>query len=158
MPGLNVEHFGPLWHLFTVGHLVTTDLDGVARTLGYSFADLDLLGTLAIEERDGLRATDLASALYVSNAVISTRIGRLEQDGLVERHRSPDDHRAFDLRLTAQGRALVERAIVVIAEQSKLVRFFGQLSADDQATLGRLLGDLHQRFDREFIGGAYRDD
>lgn len=158
MPGLDVTHFGPLWHLFTVGHLVTTDLDGIARTLGYSFADLDLLGTLAIEQREGLRATDLASALYVSNAVISTRIARLARDGLIEKHRSPIDNRAFDLRLTEKGRALVETAIKAIAEQSKLVRFFGQLSSEDRETLGRLLGDLHQRFDREFVGGAYRDD
>lgn len=158
MPGLDVAHFGPLWHFFTLGHMVTTDLDGIARKLGYSFADLDLLGTLAIEERTPLRATDLASALYVSNAVISTRIVRLERDGLVERHGSPTDRRAFDLILTAKGRTLIDQAIVEIAAQSKLVRFFRQLSADDQQTLARLLGDLHQRFDREFVGGAYSDE
>lgn len=158
MPGLDSGHFGTLWHFFTVGHLVTTDLDAIARTLGYSFADLDLLGTLAIEERQALRATDLASTLYVSNAVVSTRIARLEKDGLVERHRNPRDSRSFDLQLTAKGRDLIQQAIVVIAEQSKLVRYFGQFSAADQETLARLLGDLHQRFDREYVGGAYRDD
>lgn len=158
MPGLDVEHFGPLWHFFTVGHLVSTDLDAIARKLGYSFADLDFLGTLAIDERTALRATDLASSLYVSNAVISSRIARLEKDGLIERHRNPDDRRAFDLVLTRQGRALIEQAIVEIAGQSKLVRFFRQLSREDQQALARILGDLHQRFDREYVGGAYTDD
>lgn len=158
MPDLDVAHFGPLWHFFTVGHMVTTDLDGIARKLGYSFADLDFLGTLAIDERTALRATDLASSLYVSNAVISTRIARLEKDGLLERRRNPADRRAFDLALTPKGRALVEQAIGDIAAQSKLVRFFRQLSPDDQQTLARLLGDLHQRFDREFVGGAYIDE
>lgn len=158
IPDLNVEHFGPLWHFFTVGHLVSTDLDGIARKLGYSFADLDFLGTLAIDERTALRATDLASSLYVSNAVISNRISRLEKDGLIERRRNSDDRRAFDLILTDKGRVLIEQAIVEIAGQSKLVRYFRQLSEEDQQALARILGDLHQRFDREFVGGAYTDD
>ena len=158
MPDLNVDYFGPLWHFFTVGHLVSLDLDTIARKLGYSFADLDFLGTLAIDERTALRATDLASSLYVSNAVISNRIARLEKDGLIERHRNPEDRRAFDLILTAQGRTLIEQAIMEIADQSKLVRFFRQLSQEDQEALARILGDLHQRFDREFVSCAYTDD
>jgi len=158
MPDMESGHFGPLWHFFTVGHLVTTDLDAIAGKLGYSFADLDLLGTLAIEQAAPHRATDLASTLYVSNAVISTRIARLEKDGLLERHRNSSDRRVHDLSLTAKGRAVVEQAIGDIATQSKLVRFFRQLSPADQETLGRLLGDLHQRFDREYIGGPYSAD
>lgn len=157
MPDMESEHFGPLWHFFTVGHLVTTDLDSIAGKLGYSFADLDLLGTLAIDQDAPHRATDLASTLYVSNAVISTRIARLGKDGLLERRHNPEDRRVFDLFLTPKGRALVERAIVDIAAQSKLVRFFRQLGPADQQTLSRLLGDLHQRFDREFMGGPYSD-
>lgn len=158
LPGLDVEHFGPLWHFFTVGHLVATDLDAIAGKLGCSFADLDLLGTLAIDERSALRATDLASTLYVSNAVVSTRIARLEKQGLLERRRNARDKRAFDLILTARGRVLIERAIVEIARKSKLVRFFRQLDPSDQQALARILGDLHQRFDREFVGGPYLDD
>lgn len=158
MPGLDVEIFAPVWHFFTVGHLASTDLDAIARKLGYSFADLDFLGTLAIDERTALRATDIASALYVSNAVISSRIARLERDGLIERHRKPGDRRAFDLALTAKGRVLIEQAIRNIAAQSRLVHFFRQLSEDDQQALTRILGDLHQRFDREFVGGPYQQD
>lgn len=151
MPDVDDAHFGALWHLFTVGHLVATDLDGVAREIGCSFADLDLLGTLAIDEADAMRATDLAATLYVSNAVISTRIARLCARGLVLRERDPRDGRAFWLRLTAQGRATVEEAIRHITREAKIVRFFRQMGEEDRATLVRLLGDLHQRFDREFV-------
>lgn len=155
-PGLDVDHSA---RLFTVGHLVATDLDGIARRLGgYSFADLDFLGTLAIDERKALRATDLASTLYVSNAVISTRIARLEKDGLLQRRRNSGDRRSFDLILTEKGRALVEHAIVEIAREAKISRFFRQLAPADQEALARILGDLHQRFDREYLGGPYRDD
>lgn len=158
MPGLNVEHFGPVWHFFTVGHLVANDLDGIARKLGYSFADLDFLGTLAVDERTAVRATDLAATLYVSNAVISNRIARLEKNGLIERQRSSGDKRSFSLALTERGRTLVEQAIVEIAERSKFVRFVRQLSDEDQEALTRILGDLHQRFDRDYAGGLYPED
>jgi len=158
LPDLDVTHFGALWHLFTVGHLVATDLDAIARPIGCSFADLDFLGTLAIDERRTMRATDLASTLYVSNAVISTRIARLVKDGLIERQRSGEDKRAFDLRLTDKGRAVIEQAIHRVAREAKIVRFFRQLAPDDQQALVRILGDLHQRFDREFEGGPYSDD
>jgi DNA-binding MarR family transcriptional regulator len=158
LPGLDVEYFAPLWHLFTVGHLVTTDLDALARRFGCSFADLDLLGTLAIDERRPLRATDLASALYVSNAVISTRIARLEREGLLQRRKNDKDRRALDLVVTPRGRALIEAAIVAIAREAKIVRFFQELAPSDRAALARILGDLHQRFDREFVGGPYSND
>lgn len=158
LPEVGVEHFGALWHLFTVGHLVTTDLNSIARRHDCSFADFDLLGTLAIEERKPVRATDLASTLYVSNAVVSTRVARLEQARLLQRRPSGDDRRAFDLVVTDKGRKLVEEAIAEIARDAKIVRFFRELAGDDQGALVRILGQLHQRFDREFIGGPYTDD
>jgi DNA-binding MarR family transcriptional regulator len=158
LPEVGVEHFGALWHLFTVGHLVTTDLNSIARRYDCSFADFDLLGTLAIEKRKSVRATDLASTLYVSNAVVSTRVARLEQAGLLERRPNDEDRRAFDLVLTDKGRRLIEEAIAEIARDAKIVRFFRELSPEDQAALVRILGLLHQRFDREFIGGPYTDD
>lgn len=157
LPQLDDAHFGALWHLFTVGHLVTTDLDNIARRHDCSFADLDMLGTLGIDQERGMRATDLASALYLSNAVISTRVARLEQRGLIERHRGRD-RRAYALRLTEAGRTLVEEVIVEIAREAKIARFFRELAPEDQSSLVRILGELHQRFDREFAGGPYRDD
>ncbi|WP_313807611.1 MarR family winged helix-turn-helix transcriptional regulator [Sphingobium sp.] len=157
LPQVDDAHFGALWHLFTVGHLVTTDLDSIARRYHCSFADLDLLATLGIDEEREMRATDLASTLYLSNAVISTRIARLERNGLVQRRRRKD-RRAYALRLTETGRALVEQAIVEIARQAKIARFFRELAPEDQSSLVRILGELHQRFDREFVGGPYQDD
>lgn len=105
-----------------------------------------------------MRATDLASTLYVSNAVISTRVARLEQARLLERRPNDDDRRAFDLVVTGKGRRLIEEAIAQIAREAKIVRFFRELAAEDQAALVRILGVLHQRFDREFVGAPYTDD
>lgn len=158
LPGIDFAYFAPLWHLFTIGHLISTDLDNVTRKLGCSFADLSLLGTLAIDERKAVRATDLASALHVSNAVISARAVRLERDGLIVRTRSGQDRRAFHLELTARGQSLLAQAIPMIAEEAKIVRFVTQLDPADRLALSRILGHLHQQFDREFVGGPYTVD
>ena len=157
LPSVDQDHFGVLWHLFTVGHLVTIDLDALARQSGYSFADLDLLGTLGVDESAGMRATDLASALYVSNAVVSKRVARLERDRLITRRKDAADGRGYFLALTEQGRRLTEAAIARLAHEAKIVRFFRKLEPQDQRSLVRILGDLHERFDREFVGGTYWD-
>jgi len=158
LPQLDGEYFGTMWHLFTVGHLVTTDLDRIAGTFGFSYADLHLLGMLSIERRRAMRATDLASALYVSNAVLSIRIARLEKLGLLTRDRSGVDRRAYELTLTERGRAIVEESILVIAGEAKIVRHFRKLPPEDRQSLSRLLGKLHEMMDREFVGVQREND
>lgn len=157
LPDLDVEYFAALWHIFTIGHLVAADLDRIARRLGFSIADLHLLGSLRIERPHPLRATDLALTLHVSNAVLSTRIERLSQKGLVVRTPSTSDRRAFDLKLTPEGAGTVDRAIVEIARDAKFVRHFRKLPEADRVALGRILGDLHERLDREFVAAVRGD-
>lgn len=157
-PGLDTEYFGALWHLFTVGHLLSTELEAIARKSGVSFADLDLMGTLAVDQQRSMRATDIASALYVSEAVISTRVQRLMAAGMLERRRSKADRRAFELILTDLGREVLARALVEIEREAKIVRFFRRLAAEDRGHLLRILGSIHQSYDREFAGAPYFND
>ncbi|ABQ66731.1 transcriptional regulator, MarR family [Rhizorhabdus wittichii RW1] len=158
LPELDVEYFATMWHLSTVGHLVATDLDRIARKLGYSFADVHLLGSLGRDRRRALRATDLTSILYVSNAVLSTRVARLERDGLLVRERCGDDKRAFELHLTDKGRALIKDAISLIASEAKIVQLFRRLAAMDREALSRILGEMHEQLDRDFVGVPHGDD
>ena len=157
MPDLDISHFAPLWHLFTVGHLITTDLDALARRWDCSFADLDLLGTLAVDEGRSFSASDMASALYVSKSVVSIRVARLARCGLLSRVVNATDRRAYDLILTTKGRALVTQAVATIEREASIARLLQRISPDDQAHLARILGDLHDSFDREFVGTPYRD-
>lgn len=154
LPALDVGHVAAMWHIFTVGHLVAADLDRIARRFGLSIADLHLLGTLRIDRPRPLRATDLALTLHVSTAVLSGRIGRLAGKGLLVRQPSAADCRAFELTLTAEGAAVVDRAIVEIAHDAKFVRHFRRLPEADRAALSRVMGDLHERLDREFVATA----
>jgi len=72
-------------------------------TLGW----FDVLGSL---QRFGGRARplDVANDLRLPPSSISRRLDRLEEEGWVARHRSPDDvdHRAVTIELTRTGRRL----------------------------------------------------
>jgi len=157
MPGSDVGHFAAMWHVFTVGHLVATDLDRIARRHGLSIADLHLLGTLRIERPLPLRATDLALTLHVSNAVLSARIERLGRIGLLIRTPSPTDRRAFDLALTPEGIAMVDVAIADITRDGSFARHFRRLPEADRAVLARIMGQIHVGLDREFVAVARGD-
>jgi DNA-binding MarR family transcriptional regulator len=142
MPDLDVGHFGALWHLVTIGHLISSEIDRIARTLDLSVADLQLLGTLRINDAQQVRATDLARALFVSNAVLTSRIQRLADAGLLLRD-ATDDRRSFRLRLTEVGAQTIDQAIARVAREAQFPRILRQLSQEDREQLDRLLGPLH---------------
>lgn len=153
-PELDIGHFAAMWHTFTVGHLLTTDLDRVARRHGLSIADLHLLGTVRIERPERLRATDLAHTLHVSHAVLSARISKLEGMGLLVRSPSAKDRRAVQLTLTPEGAARTDAAIADISHSANFVRRYRAMSSEDRAALARIMGELHNLLDRDFVAGT----
>jgi DNA-binding MarR family transcriptional regulator len=109
-----------------------TDLHSrhLARTAGLTTPQLmvlqaiDTLGTVAIAR--------LAEAVSLSQATVTTIIDRLEQRGLVERRRSPEDRRVVNAYLTESGGALLASAPAPL--QDTFTRRFEQL-ADWEQTL-----------------------
>jgi DNA-binding MarR family transcriptional regulator len=151
LPEVDVAHFAPMWHIFTVGHLIAVDLERIVRRFGVGIADLHLLGTLRIERARPLRATDLALILHVSTAVLSARVERLARAGLLVRDRSSTDKRAFTLALTAEGRKLGDDAMRAVFHDADIIRLLDKLPAADRALVSRILGGLHNGLDREFV-------
>lgn len=68
---------------------------------------------LALWERSPRPLNDLAADLALDSATASPLVKRLEKEGLVERERSSEDERRLEIRLTAAGTALRERAVDV---------------------------------------------
>jgi MarR family transcriptional regulator, organic hydroperoxide resistance regulator len=64
---------------------------------------------------DALTVKDIAAALQLDPATLSPMLKRLEALGLITRRRSDRDERATDVRLTAQGAALRDRALGIPA-------------------------------------------
>ena len=64
----------------------------------------------AIHAYAGLTIGGLAEKMYLHISTVSGILDRLEERGLVERRRSPDDRRVTRLEVTAKGRAVLARA------------------------------------------------
>lgn len=151
VPDVDVGHSATMWHLLSLGHMVATDLDRIARRHGLSLADLMLLGGLRMAHPQSLRATDLAQKLRVSNAVLSTRVARLEGAGLLHRAPNPTDRRAFELTVSADGVAKVDAAIADISRDGQVARWHRRLTFEDGAAVARILGEFHDLMDRDFV-------
>ena len=150
-PDVDVGHSATMWHLLSLGHMVSTNLDRIARRHGLSLADLLLLGGLRVAHPQSLRATDLARMLRVSNAVLTTRVARLERGGLLHRAPNRTDRRAFELTVSADGVARVDAAIADISRDGQVARWHRRLSPEDGAAVARILGELHDLMDRDFV-------
>ena len=93
-----------------------------------------------VVERDGVRLSDLADALHIAPRSATEVADGLQARGLVERTPDPADRRAVILRPTEEG--LRVRAEVGRARAADNEELLSRLSADDRATLARLLTAL----------------
>jgi DNA-binding MarR family transcriptional regulator len=112
---------------------------GLIRSLSPpSGLSLNATATLATLERSGpCRLTSLAASQGVTQPAMTQLTTRLREAGLVERAADPGDGRVVQIRITADGRALLARRRAVRAEQ--LVGLLAQLNPEDQAALAAAL-------------------
>jgi DNA-binding MarR family transcriptional regulator len=95
--------------------------------------DLSLTGFEALrrlaEAPDGSASMgELAEALGLSRAGVTSTVGRLVEDGLVLRERVGTDRRLLHARLTAAGRVRVEQAR--LTHDGLIARLLGRLGDD----------------------------
>jgi DNA-binding MarR family transcriptional regulator len=99
---------------------------------------LTAAATLATLDRSGpSRLTSLAAREGVTQPAMTQLIARLQDTGLVGRAADPHDGRVVQIRITADGRALLARRRAVRAE--RLAVLLAQLSPDEQAALATAL-------------------
>jgi DNA-binding MarR family transcriptional regulator len=106
------------WPLNILGRIVRLErvLEKESRKFfaehGLEPFEFDVLTTL---RRSGepyeLTASALLKASMVTSGAITNRIDRMEVKGLVERVRDLDDRRSVRVRLTPQGRALIDEIL-----------------------------------------------
>jgi DNA-binding MarR family transcriptional regulator len=105
------------------------------RELGIGGAQLFVLHQLA--DAPARSVNELAERTYTHQSSVSVVVRRLAEQGLVARRPAADDARRRELRLTAAGRRLVERAPMPV--QVRLIQGLAGLGRDELATLSRLL-------------------
>lgn len=96
------------------GHVLRKAFDRLAVGLGVTRAQWKVLFRLT--RTPGLRQVELAEMLELEPITLCRIVDRLEEAGLVERARDPDDRRAWRLHVTAQAAPLVEKLQAIGAE------------------------------------------
>jgi DNA-binding MarR family transcriptional regulator len=95
-------------------HLLRKAFDRLAVGLGVTRAQWKVLFKLT--RHPGLRQVELADLLELEPITLCRIVDRLEEAGLVERSRDPEDRRAWKLHVTAKAQPLVEKLRAVGAE------------------------------------------
>ncbi|HEX7930182.1 MAG TPA: MarR family transcriptional regulator [Sphingomicrobium sp.] len=88
-------------------HALRKAFDRRASALGVTRAQWKVLFRLT--RFPGLRQVELADMLDIEPITLTRILDRLEEAGLVERQRDPDDRRAWRLQVTDKAKPLVER-------------------------------------------------
>jgi len=95
-------------------HALRKAFDRLAVGLGVTRAQWKVLFKLT--RTPGLRQVELADMLDLEPITLCRIVDRLEEAGLVERARDPDDRRAWRLQVTAKAQPLMEKLTAVGAE------------------------------------------
>ena len=118
--------------LMRVQQLVLSELDGILKPHGLTFARYEALVLLVFSSRGSLPLGKMGERLQVHPTSVTSIVRRLEAAGLIDREPHPDDGRAVLAVITANGRSLVERAT-----KDLVAADFG-LEALDEAALREL--------------------
>lgn len=117
--------------------LLLTQIDGLLRPFGLTFARFELLRLLSFASEQRMTMRRAGQRLQVHPTSLTSLAARLGEDGLVERVANPDDGRSAVLVLTAAGGRLVEEATAVL--NAEVFEAIG-LVDDDLASLVEVLG------------------
>ena len=145
-PDLELGPMATIGRLGRLHALATRTIADVFAGHGLQIGEFDVLAAL---RRSGdpfeMKPTDLARVLMLSPAGMTNRVDRLEAAGWIERRHDPDDRRSSLVRLTDDGRTLVDRAVTDhVANEARLLE---PLSPTERATLDRALRTLLLQFD-----------
>jgi DNA-binding MarR family transcriptional regulator len=119
-------------------HALRRAFDRRAATLGVTRAQWKVLFRLS--RTPGLRQVELADILDVEPITLSRILDRLEEAGLVERLRDPDDRRAWRLEITTKAQPLIAK-LRALAEELMDEAFAG-LSEDELALMRSKLAKI----------------
>ena len=97
--------------LYSASRATTAAYRTLLADLGLTYPQF--LVMLVLWERDGRGVQEICDALQLDTGTLSPLLKRLDAAGLVRRQRSDTDERRVEVTLTADGRALEDRAACV---------------------------------------------
>ena len=125
-------------------HALRKAFDRLAVGLGVTRAQWKVLFKLT--RKPGLRQVELADLLDLEPITLCRIVDRLEESGLVERSRDPDDRRAWRLNVTQKAQPLIEKLQAVGAEL--VGQAFAGIDPNDIETTRRVLAQVRENAGR----------
>lgn len=119
------------WEMAETSRMMRRFYDRRASTVGVTTAQWRVLLRLAREP--GLKQVELADRMDVEPITACRIVDRLEDAGLVERQRDPEDRRAWRLELTAKAEPILKR-LGDLAEEMAAEAFAGLTVSEIEAT------------------------
>ena len=123
------------WEMAETSRMMRRFYDRRAAALGVTTAQWRVLAWLG--RQPGMKQVELAECLDVEPITACRTVDRLEEAGLVERQRDPDDRRAWRLVLTAKAEPILER-LRALADEMAGEAFEGLEITEMQAMRGKL--------------------
>lgn len=106
--------------LYAASRNITGLYAPLLKPLGLTYTQYIVM--LVLWEKDSISVTGIGERLMLDNGTLSPLLRKMEQSGLIERHRSPDDDRVVVITLTDKGHRLREKAADIPAEMGKCVK------------------------------------
>lgn len=130
-----------IYNLFALSLHMEMCRNVVAKKFGVSGPQYSIFMAIArFQEEHGISAGAVARLLNVSAAFITTETGKLIEQGLLVKQRSPEDRRVVMLKVSPPGEALIDRYAKLISHMNDAL--FSDLSADEFQALNSVIGRL----------------
>jgi DNA-binding MarR family transcriptional regulator len=141
LPGVDLSGRHILWRLAFLNKLIDRRIEQMSRKDGLSGSGFKLMLTLLRNPPEHqLSPGQLARQGSLTSGTITVLIDQLEERDLVQRRPDPRDRRALLVRLTPEGKQLIEEAHqAYLIEEHEILR---ALDASDREQLTNLLRKL----------------
>ncbi|WP_127465278.1 MarR family transcriptional regulator [Streptomyces sp. B27] len=151
-PGLDTGPMELIGRINRCAALLQQAEDAPLRSAGLTRAEFDLLGAVRRTDRE-LTPGELARETFSSGAAVTKRLRALQERGLVDRRGDERDRRVAHVRLTEEGRTLVDRLLPeqLAYERAVLSGLDERSRVELSAGLSELLVQLEGR-----LGGTRR--
>jgi DNA-binding MarR family transcriptional regulator len=122
-----------------LNRVVTNVYDEALRPLDVKVSQINIM--VAAAKMGVVRPTDLGEVLHLDASTLSRNLERMQARGWLEVVHNEEDGRSQPVRLTAQGRKLLERAALGWdAAQAKVKKLLGTGTVEQIAAAAQRLG------------------
>jgi DNA-binding MarR family transcriptional regulator len=138
-PTIDLDRYVPAF-VTNIGNKLSNSATAVyQRNFGVNVTEWRIMTQLALEP--GIPASRICQVIGFNKGPISRTLAVMQKRGLVTIRTDPNDGRTHSISLTAKGRGIHDKVIVVALEREK--RLLSCLKADEREMLIELLRRLH---------------